>query len=297
MRPTLRAAFIVASCFTMSLWGTQTARAKEQDNRALFAEMHPKTGLVQVANGLVSLNIGPNFKYLDSTDATTMVVKILHNPPSAAEGILGMIVPTTEGQNWFAVIEYSAEGHVPDNDAASVNYDELLKEMQKQSESDAKERRDAGFAGAKLVGWAQKPYYDSGTKKIYWAKSIQFDDSPNPTLNYDVRILGRTGFLNIKIVDSIDQLNKINAKMPEILTMANFTQGNTYADYVSSTDHTAAYGIAGLVAGGVLAKAGFFKGLLVVAAAFWKLIAVAVMGFLAAIGNFFRRRFGRDPVQ
>jgi len=169
--------------------------------------------------------------------------------------------------------------------------------MKDQTEKDSQARRDSGFAGIKLLGWAQRPYYDSATKKIYWAKSIQFDDTPDPTLNYDVRILGRTGFLNLKIVDSMDQLGKINGEMPEILSMANFTSGNTYSDYVASTDHTAAYGIAGLVAGGILAKAGFFKGLLVLAAAFWKLIAVAVLGFFATVGNVLRKLTGRKPLQ
>lgn len=253
--------------------------------------MHPKTGLVNIANGIVALNIGPNFRYLDNTDATTMLVKILHNPPAVAEGNLGMIVPATNHQNWFAVISYSADGHVSDGDAANVNYDSLLKEMQSQAEKFSKERRREGFAGYKLLGWAQKPYYNSATKKIYWAKSIQFDDEPNPTLNYDIRVLGRSGYLNLNIVDGMDQLGNINREVPEILSMANFTPGHTYADYVPATDHTAAYGIAGLVAGGVLLKAGFFKGLLVIAAAFWKLIAAAVIGFLAAVGGFFRRLF------
>lgn len=297
MSNTVRAAYIALSCFAAVLSTSQSVQAQEQDNRALLAAMHPRTGLIQLSNGIVALNIGPKFKYLDSTDATTMIVKILHNPPGAAEGVLGMILPTTDGQNWFAVLSYSAEGHVPDNDAASVNYDSLLKEMQDQTDKASKERRDSGFAGIKLLGWAQRPYYDSANKKIYWAKSIQFDDAPSPTLNYDVRVLGRTGYLNLKIVDSMDQLETINGEMPEILSMANFTPSNTYSDYVASTDHTAAYGIAGLVAGGILAKAGFFKGLLVLAAAFWKLIAVAVLGFFAVIGNFFRRLFGRKPVQ
>lgn len=297
MRNAIRATHIAIVCFVAVLLANQDAFGQAEDKRALLAAMQPKTGKIQIANGMVDLNIGQNFKYLNNADATTMLTKILDNPPGAAEGNLGMILPAAQDEEWFAVLSYSAEGHVPDADAASVNYDDLLKQMQQQTVEDLKARRDSGFAGIKLLGWAQRPYYDASTKKIYWAKSIQFDDQPNPTLNYDVRILGRTGYLNIKIVDSMDQLPKINSEMPEILAMANFTPSNTYADYIARTDHTAAYGIAGLVAGGILAKAGFFKGLLVLAAAFWKIIAVAVIGFFAAIGNFFRKLLGRKPVQ
>jgi len=270
------------------------AQTKPEDKRALLAAMHPRTGKIRIANDIVELNVGPHFKYLDNADATTMLTKIMGNPPDAVEGNLGMVLPTGDGETWFAVLSYSADGHVSDSDAASVNYDDLLKQMQEETDQSSKGRRNSGFAGLKLLGWAQRPYYDSNSKKIYWAKAIQFDSDPTQTLNYDVRVLGRTGFLNIKIVDSMQQLTKINSEMPQILTMANFTPSNTYADYVAGTDHTAAYGIAGLVAGGVLAKAGFFKGLLVLLAASWKLVAAAVVGFLALIAKFFKRMIGRE---
>lgn len=297
MRNAIRAAHGTIVCLIALFLANQGALAQTQDNDALLAAMQPKTGRIQLANGIVELNIGPGFRYLDNADATIMLTKILGNPPSAAEGNLGMIIPSGQNENWFAVLSYSAEGHVPDSDASSIDYDDLLKQMQQQADEDAKTRRNSGFAGFKLLGWAQRPHYDATTKKIYWARSLQFDDQPQPTLNYDVRILGRTGYLNIKIVDSMDDLSKINSEMPQILAMENFTPSNTYADYVASTDHTAAYGIAGLVAGGILAKAGFFKGLLVLAAAFWKVIGVAVLGFFAVVGNFFRKLLSRKPTQ
>ena len=290
-------AAIITLLTTLTIHAIGASAQEDDGKRALISAMQPKTGIIKIANDIVELNIGPHFKYLDNADATTMLTKIIGNPPAAVKGNLGMILPAADGETWFAVLSYSADGHVPDSDATSINYDDLLKQMKEEASRTAKERRDEGFSGAEFLGWAQKPYYDSISKKLYWAKSIQFDNQPNPTLNYNVRILGRAGYLNINIVDSMDQLPKINTEMPEILSMANFTPTNKYSDYVASTDHTAAYGIAGLVAGGILAKAGFFKGLLVLAAAFWKVIAVTVVAFFAAIGNFFRKLFKRAPTQ
>jgi uncharacterized membrane-anchored protein len=267
------------------------------DAMAIFQSMHPETGTVLIANGMAKLNVGPQFRYLDTADATTYLTKIQGNPESAVTGIEGVIYPTVAGETWFAVLAYSSEGHVLDSDEKSINYDDLLKQIQSQADDQAKRQRDAGFAGLRIVGWAQRPFYDPVTKKLYWAKAIQFDNQPGQTLNYDVRILGRTGFVNLKIVDSVDHLTTINAHMPEILSMVNFTPGNTYADYVAGTDHLAAYGIAGLIAGGVLAKVGFFKGLLVLAAAFWKVIAAFFVGAFAMVGRFFRNLFARKPAQ
>jgi uncharacterized membrane-anchored protein len=68
------------------------------------------------------------------------------------------------------------------------------------------------------------------------------------------------------------------------------TKGHRYADYVAGTDKKAAYGIAGLVAGAMAAKAGFFKLLWVGILAFKKLIIAGVAA--AAIGA--RRLFSRQ---
>jgi uncharacterized membrane-anchored protein len=64
--------------------------------------------------------------------------------------------------------------------------------------------------------------------------------------------------------------------------MTRFNQGNTYAEFNPSVDEAAAYGLAGLIAGGVLAKAGFFKGLLAILLASKKLVGAAVIGAIAA---------------
>ena len=283
------------AAIAFSFWST--VAIAQDDPASIFRSLHPRNGVVEIANGIVRLNIGPDFTYLASSEATTVLTKVFHNPPEAVADNLGMILPRKQGETWFAVLSYSSDGHVSDSDAQSVNYDDLLKQMQDQTETDAKTRRDQGFSGLKLLGWAQRPYYDSTAKKIYWAKSIQFDNMPSPTLNYDVRILGRSGYLNMKIVDSMEDLPKINAEIPQILSMADFTTSNRYSDYVAGSDHLAAYGIAGLVAGGVLAKAGFFKGLLVLLAAFWKVVGAAVIAVFAALGSFFKRIFKRSPAQ
>lgn len=62
-------------------------------------------------------------------------------------------------------------------------------------------------------------------------------------------------------------------------------EGHRYGDYVAGMDKVAAYGIGGLIAGKLAAKAGLFKLLLVFAAKFWKLLVVAAV----AIGAFVKK--------
>ena len=277
--------------------GVAYAADAGNDAEAIVRSLHPLTGKVSIAKGIAEANLGENFRYLDQKDAATYLTKVLGNPPSAVEGIDGMIIPTTQGENWFAVVSYSADGHVSDSDAATINYDDLLKQIQAGAVESSKQRRALGFKGLEIVGWAQKPYYDPATKKLYWAKSIRFDNEQGLTLNYDVRILGREGFVNINIVDDVQELAKINAQMPAILGMVEFTKTNTYTEYVQSTDRTAAYGIAGLIAGGVLAKVGFFKGLMVLLAASWKVIGVFLVAAAAGVSRFVKGIFCRKAEQ
>lgn len=289
--------YVAISAAALFFLGVSAYAQGTGDTDAIIKSLTPRTGIISIANGIAQIDVGPDFVYLDQKDATTYLTKVLGNPASAVEGNDGMIAPKANGQNWFAVIEYAPAGHVADSDESSINYDDLLNQIKTSADEETKQRRDNKLQGYRVIGWAQKPYYDATNKKLYWAKALQFDGENSETLNYDIRVLGRAGYVNVKIVDSINQLANINAQVPTILSMVNFTKGNSYTDYVEGTDHKAAYGIAGLIAGGILAKAGFFKGLLVLAAAFWKVIAVAVVGFFAAVGNFFRKLLGRKPAQ
>jgi uncharacterized membrane-anchored protein len=128
-----------------------------------------------------------------------------------------------------------------------------------------------------LVGWAEKPTYDKANHKLYWAKELSSEGAPEHTLNYNIRILGRKGVLVLNAVAGMGQIDKIKAEMQTVLGFTEFTKGNTYAEFDRSTDKTAEYGIAALVAGGVAAKMGLFGKLFAVLLAFKKVLVVGVI--------------------
>jgi uncharacterized membrane-anchored protein len=71
--------------------------------------------------------------------------------------------------------------------------------------------------------------------------------------------------------------------------MVDFNQGNRYADFDPKVDKVAAYGIAALIAGGIAAKLGFFKLLLVFLLAAKKFIIIAAI----AVAAWFKKLFGK----
>jgi uncharacterized membrane-anchored protein len=124
---------------------------------------------------------------------------------------------------------------------------------------------------------------------MYWAKELKFGESPENTLNYNIRILGRRGVLVLNAVAGMGQLQEIEQVAPQIISMVDFQEGHRYVDFNSSTDKVATYGLIGLVVGGLAAKAGFFKLLIPLLLGMKKLLIVGIV----AIGAFFKKFFGK----
>lgn len=261
-----------------------------------YASLHRETGVITIANGKVSLNVPETHYFVGSADARRIIVDLWGNPPASAEGVEGIIFlantnPAIDG--WGALVQYVAEGHVPDDEANTINYTELLSNMQDGMEQENTWRTENNYPTISLVGWAEAPHYDQTTHKLYWAKDLLFGGETTHSLNYDIRVLGREGHLVVSFVSTMDQIAAIRAEAPAVMAMANFTPGNTYADYVEGVDQRAAYGIGGLIAGGALLAAAQKGGLLAILLAVGKKFIVLILAGLAGIGGAISRMFGR----
>ncbi len=267
----------------------------EEQAAAFLASLKPQTGAITLPGNLAGLKLPESFVYLTPADSQRLIEEGWGNPPGSGEGTLGMIVPATvnpvSAEGWGVIITYSADGHIADDDAASIDYAAVLKDMQDSTGAANEERTKAGYDAVNLVGWAEAPRYDGATKKIYWAKDLVFGDSPDHTLNYYIRVLGREGVLELNAVAGMNQLAQVRDSMKQVVGFADFTEGNRYADFNPSTDKVAAYGLAALVAGGVAAKTGLFAKLLALIVAFKKFVIIAVV----ALGGLLFKLFKRKP--
>jgi uncharacterized membrane-anchored protein len=262
----------------------------------LVNDLKYRQGEIDLRDGLATLSVPKDFNFLDSEDAETVLVKLWGNPPSNKKP-LGLLIPagmTPLSSNcWVVTISYDADGYVKDNDANKINYDDLLKQMQKAVQENNKLRQEKGYPTAELLGWAEPPRYDATTHKMYWAKRFKFDGETDETLNYNIRMLGRKGVLELNAIAPVDQLPEIDAQTPQILGMVDFKEGNRYADFDPKVDKVATYGLAALVTGGVIAaaaKLGFLKLLWVGILAAKKFIIIGVVAIVAFFKKLFNRR-------
>lgn len=244
-------------------------------------------GEVTLGNGIATLTVPEGFKYLNPERSIYVLTELWGNPESPTMGLLfpEESDPMTVGVGYAVDITFEEEGYIEDDDAEDIDYDDLLEEMQEDIKEGSKQRVAMGYESLELLGWASEPFYDSENKKLHWAKELQFGDMEESTLNYDVRVLGRRGYISMNAIGDMEALPMIQADLDGILASIEFNEGHAYEDFDSSIDKVAAYGVGGLIAGKILAKAGFFA----LIAKFWKVIAIAVAGLFAA---FKRKIFG-----
>jgi uncharacterized membrane-anchored protein len=269
-----------------------TAQEQEQITAEEFlASLNFQKGAITLPGGVASLDLPEGFHYLSPEDTESVLVTAWGNPPG--NETLGMLLQSPDDiladESWAAVIVYEEDGYVSDENADSIDYAEMLEDMQASSRESNAARVEAGYEEVELVGWAATPRYDQAANKLYWAKELRFGDIPVNTLNYNVRILGRKGVLVLNLVATMPQLQEIETAIPTVLAMTNFNPGHRYSDFDPSVDQVAAYGIGALVAGKLAAKAGLFAkfGVLLLALKkFWILLVIGIGAFLARV---FRR--------
>lgn len=103
-------------------------------------------------------------------------------------------------------------------------------------------------------------------------------------------MLGRGGVLVLSAVATMAQLPVIEQATPGILSAIEFNPGHSYGDFNPKADKVATYGLATLVAGGVAAKLGLFKGLWIGLLAAKKFIIIGVAAIAAWLRKLFKRR-------
>jgi uncharacterized membrane-anchored protein len=261
---------------------TAEQQAEIRRMEALLESLEPQGGDISLPAAKATLALGEDYYFLGAEDAKRVLIEGWGNPPSVVEGVIGMVFPAGKSpldDTWGAVITWVGDGYVSDADAASIDYADLLQQLKAGEAEENRALAADGYAASNLVGWARQPSYDPARHNLIWAKEIAFAGSPENTLNYDVRVLGREGVLSMNIVALMSELPTITGEATKLMNTASFQPGAQYADYREGVDKKAAYGVGGLIAGGaalaVAKKAGLLGILFLVLKKGWVVIVIA----------------------
>ena len=223
------------------------------------------------------------------TPAAAQLMRAMGNRTD--DTFLGAIFPADDA-DWMAVVKFVKEGYIKDDDAKEWNADDLLKSLKEGTEAANEERAKRGIPPIEVTGWAQKPEYEAGAHRLVWSALSKrkggADD--NQGVNYNTYALGRDGYLSLNLITNARDIDKYKPDAAKLLTALQYDDGKKYADFNSSTDKVAAYGLAALVAGVAVKKLGLFAIILAFAAKFAKLGIVAVGAALWGFAKIFKKK-------
>lgn len=262
-------------------WGAEGESTPEQ-RRAAFQALKWQAGPATTdVGGNATLKLPAGARFLDETEGAKFL-KLTGNLPSP-ESIL-------VGDNWWAAFSFSPVGYVKDDE--KIDADALLKSMKEQDGLANAERRKLGMSELHTDGWHIAPHYDAASKHLEWALRLRSSGSSTPTINYTVRLLGRSGYESAILVSDPSTLDADVKAFKAVLKDFDFKSGEKYSEFKQG-DRVAEFGLMALVAGGAAAvatKTGFWKVIVGFFAAFWKLILGGVVAVFWGIAKLFGKK-------
>lgn len=231
-----------------------------------------------------TINIPEGFAFLGATDTK----KFMEMNQNLASGNEYLLAPET--LNWFAVFHFNPVGYVKDNDPLDAA--DLLESVKKGTQQGNEERRRRGWRTMSIVGWRFQPQYDSQAKLLEWAFEARNDSDNQAVINYNTRLLGRAGVMEVVLVSDPEALDASVASLKAALAGFQYVPGEKYTEFRKG-DRVAEFGLAALIAGGaaaVAAKKGFFAVIAGFLAAAWKVVIAVAFGVLAWIGSLFKKK-------
>jgi uncharacterized membrane-anchored protein len=244
-------------------------------------DIGPTEGLI---GDKAKMHVPEGYAFL-GREGTKRAMEMMENIPSGNEYLLAK-----DDLSWFAVFEFNPVGYVKDDD--TLDSEALLDSITRGTEQGNVERKKRGWGAMTILGWRFEPRYDDRMNLLEWAFMANQDESNEKIVNYNTRLLARTGVMEVVLVADPEALDASVTEFKQIVNGYSFLPGEKYNEYRKG-DRVAEFGLAALVAGGAAAVA-TKKGLWGVIAGFfavaWKFIAAAAFGLVAWLGSLFKRK-------
>lgn len=269
----------------------------EEQEKKLLDDME-KVGWVREGagdlGGVAKIAIPKGYRFTHGSGASRVLELFGNLPQPSASGLL-----TTEGFGPWIIFGYDDSGHVKDDEKNDINADKLLALRREGLAESNKVRKERGIHELAILGWAMPPRFNDTTKTLEWAVRIQsLDGTGGESVNYETRLLGRTGSMKVQLVCDPAEFQPLLAEFQKVMGGFSYVEGQRYAEFREG-DRIAEYGLTALVAGaGVVAasKMGLFGKLGLVFAKLGKAAILLVVGALAGLKKLFGKIFGsRQP--
>lgn len=239
----------------------------------LCASFTYQQGNVVLNNGFV-LSVPEGYRFLDAVQGRTLVERLWGNPQNP--GFLGLLLPKpgSQPENILFGIEISMDesGYLSQQEARQLNYTALMQKMQQHLQQENNWRNRKGLSTVTDMYWAMPPAYHEADNTQHLARILQLGKNAS-ILNYELRILTRTGALSLTAVAHTSQLKTLQALMPAMVANVHPPVGQRYLDFNPHTDQIAAWTEKVLRMGEILDARHFFEWLMNT----WLFVAVCLI--------------------
>ncbi len=137
-----------------SISGEEDAEAQYRAfAQEVLKDVAPEHGSVALNGAPVRLEVPSYLDFYDGRESRKILEDLWGNPPDSS--VLGMLFPAGESPAeaiWGAALTYEESGYVSDADAADMDFDKLLRDMQRDTQSVNPERAKQGYATIELTG-------------------------------------------------------------------------------------------------------------------------------------------------
>jgi uncharacterized membrane-anchored protein len=264
------------------LMSINSVYAEEEDP---LAQLNWQVGPTQGHIGdMATIHVPEGYVFLGAND-TKVLMEMMENIPGENEYVFA-----PDGLAWFTIFQFDPVGYVKDDE--ELDPQELLDTVTLGTEQANVERRKRGWGTMSILGWKFQPRYDRQNNLLEWAFLANDDASNSMIINYNTRLLGRSGVMSVVLVADPENLDASVAEFKNTLSGYDFISGERYAEYREG-DRVAEFGLAALIAGGAAAAAknkGIWAAIVGFFVAAKKFIVVAALGLFAWIGSLFKRK-------
>jgi uncharacterized membrane-anchored protein len=278
--------------------GSAHERAGAEEAQPVAVNWSKGPAHVDLGSDIAQMELPEGYAFAGPDDARTLL-RSMGNRPTGSE--LGLLVPSSEDQNWFIVFSWQPVGFVKDDEKDKIDADAILKNIQEATEEGNTWRKENNLPALKVIGWAEPPRYDERTNNLVWA-TLAESEGGGRSVNYNMRLLGRRGIVSATLVEDPELLAKSKPFAYAAMEKFSFKQGSRYSEWQQG-DKVAEYGLTALVAAGAgatAAKLGFFGFLGKLFAKGGKAIVAGVLALLAGLGklwNSIRGKASSEPPQ
>ena len=149
---------------------------------------------------IAEIKIPAGYRFTDQEGAKKWS-ELNENIPSDAD--MGVLMPKSFGGR-FIVFTYEDSGHIADDEKGKLDAVAILQSLRQGNDAANQERRQRGWSPLELVGWQEPPAYEDSTNHLIWALRVRGDGGES--INYNTRILGRTGVMSANLIVPPDKL-------------------------------------------------------------------------------------------